>query len=56
MPTLSLIQLEKLLLTHMILKKRFRDSYTNKRVDLAGSLLLELYRDCGLSKKLFTNH
>ena len=36
----------KLLLTHLkILKETDRDSYSYKRIDLAGSLLLELYRE-----------
>lgn len=36
----------KLLLTHLdILKETERDSYALKRIDLAGSLLLELYRE-----------
>ena len=36
----------KLLLTHLnIIPETDRDSYSNKRVDLAGPLLLELYRE-----------
>ena len=36
----------KLLMTHCtILNETVRDSYANKRIDLAGSLLLELYRE-----------
>ena len=36
----------RLLLTHLgVLPKTDRDSYANKRVDLAGPLLLELYRE-----------
>ena len=36
----------KLLLTHLtILPETDRDSYSNKRIDLAGPLLLELYRE-----------
>ena len=36
----------KILLTHLkINKETDRDSYTYKRIDLAGSLLLELYRE-----------
>tara|TARA_Y100000389_G_scaffold205066_1_gene262656 strand:- start:4748 stop:8341 length:3594 start_codon:yes stop_codon:yes gene_type:complete len=36
----------KLLLTHMgIIPETDRDSYSNKRIDLAGPLLLELYRE-----------
>ena len=38
--------IRKLLLTHMgIYPETDRDSYSNKRVDLAGPLLLELYRE-----------
>ena len=36
----------KILLTHLgVFKETDRDSYSNKRIDLAGSLLLELYRE-----------
>ena len=36
----------KILLTHLkVYKETDRDSYSNKRVDLPGSLLLELYRE-----------
>ena len=36
----------KILFTHLnIFKETDRDSYVNKRIDLAGSLLLELYRE-----------
>tara|TARA_Y100001958_G_scaffold96028_1_gene65880 strand:+ start:498 stop:4220 length:3723 start_codon:yes stop_codon:yes gene_type:complete len=36
----------KILLTYLgVFKETDRDSYTNKRIDLAGSLLLELYRE-----------
>ena len=36
----------KLLLTHLgIIKETDRDSYSFKRIDTAGSLLLELYRE-----------
>ena len=36
----------KILLTHLgYMMKQIEDSYTNKRVDLPGSLLLELYRE-----------
>ena len=36
----------KLLLTHLgLYKETDRDSYSNKRIDLAGTLLLELYRE-----------
>jgi len=36
----------KILLTHLtVFKHTDRDSYANKRIDLAGSLLLELYRE-----------
>ena len=36
----------QLLLTHLgLLKETDRDSYSNKRIDLAGPLLLELYRE-----------
>ena len=36
----------KILLTHLgVFKQTDRDSYINKRIDLAGSLLLELYRE-----------
>ena len=36
----------KILLTYLgVYKHTDRDSYTNKRIDLAGSLLLELYRE-----------
>ena len=46
----------KLLLTRFgIIKETDRDSYVNKRVDLAGSLLLELYRELwGIFKKNLT--
>ena len=38
--------IRKLLLTHIgVFPKTDRDSYINKRVDLPGSLLLELYRE-----------
>lgn len=38
--------IRRLLLTHLgVLPKTDRDSYANKRVDLAGPLLLELYRE-----------
>jgi DNA-directed RNA polymerase II subunit RPB2 len=45
--------IRKILLTHLgLLNLTDRDSYTNKRIDLAGSLLLELYRELwGLFKK-----
>ena len=36
----------QLLLTHLgVIKQTDRDSYSNKRIDLAGPLLLELYRE-----------
>ena len=36
----------KILLTHLnVFHETDRDSYSNKRIDLAGSLLLELYRE-----------
>ena len=36
----------QVLLTHLgIIKHTDRDSYSNKRIDLAGPLLLELYRE-----------
>lgn len=36
----------KILLTYLgVFKETDRDSYSNKRIDLAGSLLLELYRE-----------
>ena len=36
----------KILLTHLeVFNETDRDSYSNKRIDLAGSLLLELYRE-----------
>ena len=36
----------KILLTHInILKETDRDSYSNKRIDTVGPLLLELYRE-----------
>ena len=36
----------QLLLTHLgIMEHTDRDSYSMKRIDLAGSLLLELYRE-----------
>ena len=38
--------IRQLLLTHLdILRHTDRDSYSNKRIDLAGPLLLELYRE-----------
>ena len=38
--------IRKILLTHLnIYKKTDRDSYINKRIQLPGSLLLELYRE-----------
>jgi DNA-directed RNA polymerase II subunit RPB2 len=38
--------IRQLLLTHLgIIKETDRDSYSNKRIDLAGPLLLELYRE-----------
>ena len=45
--------IRKILLTHLgLLNITDRDSYTNKRIDLAGSLLLELYRELwGIFKK-----
>jgi len=38
--------IRQLLLTHLgVIKHTDRDSYSNKRIDLAGPLLLELYRE-----------
>ena len=45
----------KILLSHLgLIDTTDRDSYTNKRIDLAGSLLLELYRELwgGFKKSL----
>jgi len=49
----------KIILTHLnVLKETDRDSYTYKRIDLAGTLLLELYRELwgkytkGIQRKL----
>jgi DNA-directed RNA polymerase II subunit RPB2 len=48
--------IRKILLTKIgLLNPTDRDSYTNKRIDLAGSLLLELYRELwGIFKKNLT--
>ena len=47
--------IRKILLAHLgLIDLTDRDSYVNKRVDLAGSLLLELYRELwgGFKKEL----